>query len=424
MCDCGTTEAGGYLATIGGQIGDRGTAMIRGLGGNMAKRFKNWTGLGDYEIHSNSLINAAGSGDGRPIITTQGRETRVSYREYLGDVYIGPDNGFHATTYEINPANVITFPWLAPIAQQYDQYKAMGIIFEFKSTATTTTTAASLGSVMMATEYDVADSAFTNKVQMLNSAYSSEAKSSEDMVHGIECDPRDLQHNLYYTRGVGKTVSDIRDFDMAKFTVATQGGGLNPDESIGSLYVHYDFIFMKEQLFGGLAAENKIYSVIELAPPNLQSGVDLSDLDANFGVGVPIVTWGRDLGIVFTPTEIKFPRKWAGTSFKVIMNVKQTTGTTPVAPSGFTLTHISPLNIPVRVIYPLIEEVCMWDSAQGGTGAVHNSSSFVFKIDDIVQSQFAVIEILNTGVLPTGNGTGRLNRITFEVIPADYFSLQ
>lgn len=259
-CDCGNSAIGRWTGKVGGQLGDRLDSMGRQALSMGVKRFKTWTGLGDYKLNSNSLISGGISGTTGPIrIETRGRELVVSFREYLGEVYTGPVVGqFHAQTFVVNPANVKTFPWLAPIASQYDQYIPQGIIFEFKSTATDyTASSASLGSVIMASEYDVTDAPFTTKQQMLNSAYSQESKMSEDAAHGIECAPTETQRKLFYTRTLGTVVAgDVRDYDLCNFTIATQGGGLAANQSVGSIYVHYEFVFLKEQLVNGLQNRN------------------------------------------------------------------------------------------------------------------------------------------------------------------------
>lgn len=303
-CDCGgKSSLGRWASGFAGYQGDRLSSY-----GN--KFIKSWTGYGDYTIKSNSLINGSGGG-GDPIIETRGRTIRITYREYLGEVTTGATTGvFHPISYTINPANVLTFPWLATIAQQYDQYIPKGIIFEFKSTASdTTATTASLGSVLMATEYDVNDNTFTTKQQMMNAAYSGESKMSENQLHGLECDPSEFINKLYFMKQEGATVTDVRDYDFARVTIATQGGGLPANQSVGSLYVHYDFEFLKEQIHGGLQAGGMLY----------RSGSKLgytatSNSLADMFVNASNVS-GIDFGITWTGSNIYIPRKWQGALF-------------------------------------------------------------------------------------------------------------
>lgn len=265
MCDCGSTELGRWTGRVGGQIGDRLETLGRSALTYGAKRFKDWTGFGDYTLVGNSLVQ--GAKDPGLQIQTVGRFTRIKYREYLGEVVTHPaDVGrFHVQKFRINPADLQTFPWLNPIATQFEQYKPMGILFEFKSTATDYSgTTASLGSVITATDYNVLDPPFTNKGAMLNNAYSQESKISESQIHGVECDPKELQRNVFYVSTTDKTSGrGPRDYDVGNFYIATDGGGLPAGQSVGSLWVHYDFVFFKEQIYGGLAAKNLLYSHYE-----------------------------------------------------------------------------------------------------------------------------------------------------------------
>lgn len=306
-CDCGgNTALGQWGARVGAQLGDRTTAYGSEMLGLARKKFKDWTGLGDYNLVGNSLI--AGKNDPGLNIETSGRFTRIRYREYLGEVFTHPtySGAFNITHYRLNPADPRTFPWLSPIALQYEQYKPMGILFEFRSTATTSSNAtAALGSIIMSTDYNVLDPAYTSKSEMLNAAYSQEARVSNDQIHGIECDPRELQQNVYFSSLVLPTTNQ-RDYDIGNFYVATDGGGLPANQSVGSLYVHYDFMFMKEQLVGGLLANHTIWTEYQV------SGVGKEFQDA-FGNTIDPNSpaykknvWGFDTGITCRDNGLGF----------------------------------------------------------------------------------------------------------------------
>lgn len=229
---------------------------LKAIGSGMS-RFKKYIGMGDYQLNSNSLIATGGATSSSVQITPQGnRAIRVVYREYLGDVFTHPTvaGAFNLASYSLNPGLVSLCPWLSPIAQQYEQWTPNGIVFEFKSTSSDYVATQALGSVIMATEYDVLDALFANKQEMLNCCYSSEAKPSERIVHGIECDPRDNPQSIFYIRaGSVPTGGNARDYDLGTFQIATQGGA-TANLNLGSLYIHYDITFRKEQLFNGLGA--------------------------------------------------------------------------------------------------------------------------------------------------------------------------
>lgn len=222
-------------------------------------------GSGDYRLMSNSLVSGGGvEMENAQIVPSGPRAIRIIYREYLGDVYTHPTSAgaFNIASYDINPGLVSTFPWLNPIAQQYEQWTPNGIAFEFKSTSSDYVSTQALGSVIMATEYDQLDSVFANKQEMLNSAYANEFKPSCDGVHGVECAREDRPLQILYVRAqTVPSTGDIRDYDCGRFSIATQGGA-TANLNLGSLYVHYDITLRKEQLFNGLPLQGQLWGII------------------------------------------------------------------------------------------------------------------------------------------------------------------
>lgn len=311
MCECsGKSSIGKYFGTIGGQFGDLIDTKAQTFAEAARKRFKEWTGLGDYKIIYNSLINP----DHEPSsFQSHGRGLIIRHKEYLGDIVTSSSTigGFSYQKFVINPGNVITFPWLSPIALQHDQYRPRGIIFEFVSTASETSTTASLGSVLFSTQYDVTDPDPTSKSDMMNRSYSNEVKMSSNGLHGLECDPSELQNDILYTRAYGSAVQNARDFDMANFYIATQGGSLPVNTIVGSLYVHYEYEFFKQIPAGGIPAKTNIWARYFA--------------QFNIGVSVPInwdnypiaLTAGRDLGFTFGNYTMTIPKIWQGATFLV-----------------------------------------------------------------------------------------------------------
>lgn len=341
MCDCpGESRLGGYLSRVGGQLGDRVTRKGNKMVSSAAKKFRSFTGLGDYKVSYNSLVT--GAGGNQLAASAVGRALVISNKEYLGDLSVHPTTvgAFNATSYVINPGNITTFPWLNVLALQYDQYKPMGIVFEFRTTTTDSTTNSAIGSIIMATEYDVQDAAFGSKQDMLNSAYSNESKMSEDCVHGLECDPAELSRKIFFIRKSGTQLNtlDIRDYDMARFTIATQGGSLTAGTIIGSLYVHYEFAFYKEQLYGGIKNRGLMHQMW------------YGEIPASTPIGI---SWWRnqngvfrgiDMGITVSGGTITIPRRWAGATFLIRIMARQlgATWTVPGIP-GITISGATQL---------------------------------------------------------------------------------
>lgn len=307
-CNCGSTPFGRYAGQFGASVGDKAWAK----GAELGKRFKSWSGFGDYNINVNSLIKAVDPSGKITGIYTKGRETRIIYREYIGEVYTGATIGaFHPVTYELNPGNALLFPWVSVIATQYEQWVPNGIIFEFKSTATSYTSDASLGSVMMMTDYNVNEGPPTSKQQMMNAAYSNETKMNVDALHGIECDPNELTSNIYFVKALNETTPNLKDYSIGNFTIATQGGGLTANSSVGSLYVHYDISFYKEELNNWLTGNQLLTELFERADYTLNINWTVT-IENLFGT---TAFRGMDFGITFGGDNIVIPKKWQGTTF-------------------------------------------------------------------------------------------------------------
>lgn len=415
MCDCDAkSEAGRYFGKIGGQVGDLVTYKVQSAIQEGQKRFKAWSGLGDYKIHSNSLISG-GNGRGDVIVETRGRSTFIRWREYLGDVTTHPETigGFNPTTFVVNPANLHTFPWLSTIATQFDQYKPLGIIFEFKSTATDTTTNASLGSVIFATEYDILDGAYANKNEMVNSAYSSESKMTEDVLHGIECDPAELNRKIFFTRTStpNQAVAGDRDYDVCKTTVATQGGGLSVGQSVGSLYVHYEFEFVKEQVYGGIPALNQLeagfISTIAATVPRMQ----------NFGF---VRRTGYDFGLTFANDAIVFPRMWAGATFRIRFTYSQTDSFTMGPASAWLYVNCS-RSLPNPALQNGGGGWATYMSPFNGevmTAPAVSSGETEVRLNDVlsIPAQLVVSSLSAWGMIPTTMGPGMICCFTISLI--------
>jgi hypothetical protein len=245
------TTQGQVAGTLGRLAG--GFLGNADLGGQAAEGLAKWFGYGDYSVAQNSLMGKGQVGlkfddDGR-------RGIRITEREYLGDIVAGPlsgaSTGFDLTSYPINPGDHNTFPWLSRVAEQFEQYKPNGIIFEYISTSSEFNgTNQSLGVVVAATDYDVLDANYSSKVEMEASDYACSTKASENMMHGIECAPRERPDALFYVRTANQVIpagDSKRFYDLGKFQIATKGMS-SAGVVLGELWVSYDFTFYKKQL--------------------------------------------------------------------------------------------------------------------------------------------------------------------------------
>lgn len=215
-----------------------GSVIGRALGGAAQSLFRHVTGMGAYKVNRNSLL----PGNDPPQF--EGSEaTRIRHREYLGD--ITGSIAFTTQTYPLNPGIATSFPWLANIAQGFEEYQFLGVIFEFKSTSAVAlnSTNTALGTVIMATEYNAQKPAFISKLQMENYEYASSAAPSVDQMHPVECDPKLTPFPKLFVRGPTATIGDIKTYDLGFFQLATVG--MQAAAVIGELWVTYDVALYK-----------------------------------------------------------------------------------------------------------------------------------------------------------------------------------
>lgn len=172
----------------------------------------------------------------------------VSHKEYICDIQgstaLSP---FTLQNYLVNPGNPMLFPWLAQIAQNYDEYKFHGLIFHFRSTSTDNSTANSqLGTIIIAANYNSSAPNFLNKQQMMEYAGATSVKISEDLQFGIECNPNKSANNpIEYVapNGVAPVGEDAKSYMIANLQIAvnaTQQSG-----QIGELWCSYKVTLRK-----------------------------------------------------------------------------------------------------------------------------------------------------------------------------------
>lgn len=229
------------------QVGSAGFAALglppavgSKLGSTAAQYVSKVIGLGDYKVNQNSLV----TGNSPPVFSQNGRAVIISHREFISDITSSAT--FHSDTYNINPGDADTFPWLSAVAQNFSQYKFHGLLFSFESRSATavSSTNTALGTVILATQYNTNERTFTNKQEMENAEYSSAACPSESVLHPVECDPKEsvLEH-LYIKRPDTSGTEDDRFYNLGKMSIATVG--VQAASNIGELWVTYEVELLK-----------------------------------------------------------------------------------------------------------------------------------------------------------------------------------
>jgi hypothetical protein len=296
------------------KIGMAGQSVLAGpTPSNVFKLGKTIFGNGDYRVKGNTIISNSIIGDkGMAVPSFKGdsQHLRVMHREYVGEVVSGPTTGlFNNTNYVINPGNVQTFPWLSKLAQNFDQWKPHGIVFTYVCTSSVFNAVnQSLGTVILATDYDVSDPPYASKVEMNNSEFAVSSAPDCNIIHPVECKPSEMTFNHYFVRDKLSLPStdNAKFYDLGNFQVATIGvAGTNV--TLGELWVTYDIEFTKEQY-----------------RPDTGILFSRNYATANFGTYFYSATPTSDNASTFVPTftsaAIIFPNYLSNQHFMVIVN--------------------------------------------------------------------------------------------------------
>lgn len=216
----------------------------------------------------------------------------VRHREYIGDV---PSSAaFQNFSFPLNPGLAVTFPWLASLAENFEEWIPRGIIFEYKTMSSDAVVSANanagLGSVIMATEYNPYAGTFGNKQQMENYEGAVSCKPSVSCMHAVECSKFKNPMGSYYTRtGPVPSGQDLRLYDLGTFQLAVQGTQ-STGTVMGELWVSFEVEFRKPRLPAGTAGTD-----------NGNTNMDHFQLWSSLDVGVTGIDPAHPLGTVTTP---------------------------------------------------------------------------------------------------------------------------
>lgn len=313
------------VKSLGGAIGKK--LGSRRTGESIGAFIGKITGTGDYRVMSNSMGKRGFSTDAVPQFTGKTRGVRVTHREYLGDVVASSTAGaFSVTSYAIQPALFSSFPWLASFAAQFDEWRPNGIVYCYRPMSSMYSGTSSLGTVIMATDYDVVDAPYVSKIEMENSEFAVSANCASAQYHPIECKMSERMANALFTRSGG--VSDsLRFYDLGNFQIATAGCTAN--QVCGELWVTYDITFMKPQLYGGISGGGILYSRYSLTS---------STAAAPLGTSRSLTSGSTLRDLTLTSTTIAFPLSCIGGTFIVAVGWNGSGGVTYADP-GFTASN-------------------------------------------------------------------------------------
>ena len=266
-------------AARGGMFGPVGQA-IGGVTGAL--------GIGDYEtghpVVSNDIVDH-GAGQGIPVFAEGPNTVVISHKEYIADIF-GPVTAgtFQNQVFGLNPGLINTFPWLAQVAANYDEYTFHQMIFTFRSTVTDFVASnGQVGSIIMATQYNSNDVPFASKQDAMEYDGAVSGKVSEKIMHGVECDPTKLSGSPgKYTRaGPVPPGEDIKTYDLGQLNVSVSNTpGTFANQALGELWVSYTVELRKPKFFvtRGLAIQKDLFVMRDDAAVVLPTTLDLLDM--------------------------------------------------------------------------------------------------------------------------------------------------
>jgi len=176
----------------------------------------------------------------QPVISRTKRGERIVHRELISSISGVTGSTPTVSKFAVNPGLAGTFPWLSDIAKKWDQYRFHRLQFEYVTRSSTS----SVGSVILAPDYDASDPTPTTEAQI--TAYED---AVEDAVwRDITCVLRpDSMFPIGPRKFVRSTAvaGDVKTFDVANFFVAVLEQA--DTNQIGKLWVNYDCEFFVPQ---------------------------------------------------------------------------------------------------------------------------------------------------------------------------------
>jgi len=282
-----------------------GAAAGSAAGMLLAQGIKSLTGFGDYTVRKNSFSPGA-----PPLIRNHKNypsgAVLMSHHEYLGDLISSSTaNTFKLQNFTVNPGLSSTFPFLSQIAQNFQEYRVIGMLFEYRSMSADAlnSTNTALGSVIMASNYDASKANYASKAEMEQSQFHQSFKPSESCVHLVECHPASaVLSELYIRTGAVGSNQDIRFSDLLNFQIASTGcQGTNVN--LGEIHVSYEVLLLKPILYQSLGQD------IGYAKFNSNTGVTNA---VPFGTGNSVPSSGNlectisASGLVLTIPQLPF----------------------------------------------------------------------------------------------------------------------
>lgn len=259
----------------------------------------------------------------------------VEHDEYIQDVFTDSNNVFAYEVLSLNPGDSNTFPWLANIANRYEEFEAVELTPHFETAAPTTAS----GKVLLAIDFDPGDAVdFGTKQELLNDDRTKSApvwQSFSQTVDRGKLRKRLFVRNADDSADPSLTSALSRQQDIGNLFVATTASSLGNGAMLGELWIRYVIRFYTPVLHTptALASVSRTNTQFPTTTTttDLLRGVavvagnsDVANLSSGLAIGLVDDTQGQLPGgnWVFSPSGtavpsgthiIKFIKDWAGT---------------------------------------------------------------------------------------------------------------
>lgn len=212
------------------------------------------TGRGDYEYPvTNSLITDSNAQDVVPSFGTNSDAMIVRNKEYIRDLYCPAAAGAFTVvdSVPLNPGLINSFPWLSQIAANYEEYEFIQLAVTYKTIINdSVATNGQVGQVAIATNYNADQDAFGSKEEMIAYIGGMSAKTSQNMVHGVECDPAKNSGSAgKYVRSGFVEGGSKKDFDLGNTFFAVMNAPTNYlGQQLGEIWISYTVQLRKPRI--------------------------------------------------------------------------------------------------------------------------------------------------------------------------------
>lgn len=193
----------------------------------------------EYKVAAPAAFGSAGV---VPVPKINGGGFKVAHCEYLQGINL--NTVFTPIVYNLNPGLIDSFPWLGQIGQLFEEYKFNRLRFIFRTRAASSST----GQVMMATQFDSNDPAFTSIEEMMG--YSGATYGALWLDQGQDCLRNNTRYmNRNFTRSAPlASGQDPQIYDVGNFSIVAFASSVPAVPYIGDLFVEYEVTLYKPKV--------------------------------------------------------------------------------------------------------------------------------------------------------------------------------